>query len=548
MQISKSYDYIVVGAGSAGCVVANRLSEDGRARVLLLEAGPRDGSLILDMPAALGLPLLDRRFNWGFESEPEPGLDGRISDQPRGRVLGGTSSINGMVFVRGNPLDYEGWAALGLPSWSYAHCLPYFRKMETFEKGADDYRGGDGPLHIHACKADNPLYRAFLGAGQDFGLPLTPDHNGFQQEGVNIAQSTTHLGRRESTSRAFLRPARERHNLQVVTGSFVTGLRLNGNRCAGVTVLSRGRSLTIEAAREVVLATGTFGTPQLLMLSGIGDRDALRVHGIPSAVHLPGVGQNLQDHIACALQYRIRKPVSPAGQLSRLGQLSLGARWLLTRGGLGASNYFEVGAFMRGNDKVAYPNIQHEFFPMIGEFYRGQARVEQGFQYFTSVMRPQSRGSVTLRSADPLAAPAIRFNFLTEESDLAELVEGLRMTRDIVRQRSWDELRAEEISPGASYATQGELRGWIRSNAGTGYHAIGTCRMGTDAMAVTDEEGRVHGVEALRVVDASLMPRLITGNTNGPTIMIAEKLSDRIRGRALPPSQAGFYRSGTAPL
>ena len=544
MQISKSYDYIVVGAGSAGCVVANRLSEDGQTRVLLLEAGPRDGNIILDMPAALGLPLLDRRFNWGFASEPEPGLDGRISDQPRGRVLGGTSSINGMVFVRGNPLDYDGWAALGLGSWSYAHCLPYFRKMETFEKGGDDYRGGGGPLHIHACKADNPLYQAFLGAGQDFGLALTPDHNGFRQEGVNIAQATTHQGRRASTSRAYLRPARDRHNLQVLIGSTVTGLKLDGTRCVGVSVLSGGRTISVEAEREVVLSTGAFGTPQLLMLSGIGDRDALRGHDIASAVHLPGVGQNLQDHIACALQYRIRKPVSPAGQLSRLGQIAVGARWLLTKGGLGASNYFEVGAFMRGNDRVDYPNIQHEFFPMVGEFYRGQARVEQGFQYFTSVMRPVSRGSVTLRSADPHASPVIRFNFLAQDSDLAEMVEGLRMTREIIRQRSWDELRGEEVNPGPSVATDSALRAWIRGNAGTGYHGVGTCRMGTDDMAVTDEEGRVHGVEALRVVDASLMPRIITGNTNAPTIMMAEKLSDRIRGRALPPSQAGFYRSG----
>ena len=326
----------------------------------------------------------------------------------------------------------------------------------------------------------------------------------------------------------------------------MTGLRLNGNRCVGVTALSKGETLRLEAEAEVVLAAGTFGSPQLLMLSGIGDRDALAAHEIASAVHLPGVGRNLQDHVACTLQYQIRKPVSPAGQLTRLGQLAVGARWLLTKGGLGASNYFEVGAFMRSNAQVDYPNIQHEFFPMIGEFYRGQARVEQGFQYFTSVMRPASRGSVTLRSADPLAPPAIRFNFLSQDSDLTEMIEGLNMTRDIIRQRSWDELRGNEIGPGSDVVTDSALRAWVRRNAGSGYHAVGTCRMGTDTLAVTDEEGRVHGVEALRVIDGSLMPRIITGNTNAPTIMLAEKLSDRMRGRALPPSQATFYRCNTA--
>jgi len=538
--MQKTYDYIIVGAGAAGCVVANRLSEDDTAKLLLLEAGPTDKSIILQMPAALGLPLASSRYNWLYKSEPEPGLDGRISDQHRGKVLGGSSSINGMVFVRGNPLDYEGWAAKGLAEWSYAHVLPYFKKMETYEKGGSDYRGGDGPLHVHQCKADNPLYQAFLGAGQDFGLEFNLDQNAGCQEGVNIAQATIRGGVRESSANAYLRPIRTRDNLTILTGARVVKLVMDGQAAIGVDIETASGLQTFYASGEIILSAGAFDTPKILMLSGIGDADELKRHDIKTCLHLPEVGKNLQDHVAVALQYTTKKALSPTKQLSLLGRPFVGAQWLLTKKGLGASNYFDVGAFFRSNDEVAYPNIQHEFFPMIGEFYRGRARISNGFQYFTSIQRPKSRGQVSLRSKNPKDPPKIQFNFLVHEDDCQELVEGVRKTRAMIEQKSWDGLRDREVSPGGEISTDRDLCRWIRQNAGTGYHAAGTCRMGIDEGAVTDTNGLVRGVSRLRIADASLMPSLTTGNTNAPSIMIGEKIAAAILNRQLPPLHLPF--------
>lgn len=540
MATKVSYDYIVIGAGSAGCVVANRLSENGRFSVLLIEAGKHHKSIILNMPAALGLPLESTKFNWGFVSQPDKGVNGHTSDQHRGKVLGGSSSINGMVFVRGNPRDYERWAASGLPDWSYKHCLPYFRKMESFNGGDDTYRGRTGPLHVHQCKADNELYQSFLGAGQDYGLKFNKDQNGKEQEGVNIAQASTYKGERWSTARAYLDPIIDRKNLTIAITSLVKKVCIEGKKATGVIYESAGSDIFAEAREEVILCAGAFGSPQLLMLSGVGDSDELREHGIEAVHHLPGVGKDLQDHAAVPIQYTTKRNVSPTFQLStHIGRGYVGARWLLAKAGLGASNYFEVGAFFKGNESADYANLQHEFFPMIGEFYRGQARVNPGFQYFTSVMRPQSRGSVTLRSKDPSAAPVIKLNFLDAYEDVRQLREGIKVTREMIAQRSWSALRGVEVSPGIDIQKDAEIEAWIRENAGTGYHAVSTCRMGVDDMAVTDNEGRVRGLGKLRVIDASVMPSLVTGNTNAPTIMLAEKLVDKVLGKALPPANIG---------
>ncbi len=541
----RSYDYVVVGSGSAGATMAGRLAESGRHRILLIEAGPRDDSIFLRMPAALGVPLNDDRFNWHYHTEPEPGLDGRRIYEARGRVLGGSSSINGMNWVRGNPGDYDNWAASGCEGWSFADVLPYFRRSETFDKGGNEFRGDSGPMRIETCRAENPLYHAFLAAAGQFGLGFTEDHNAYRQEGCHVTQRNVHGGVRWSASRAYLDPHAGRAALEVWTGTLVTGIRFEGLRAVGVACLRNGVEESVEAESEVILCGGAINSPHLLMLSGVGDADLLRTHDIAPVAHLPAVGRHLNDHVAVPVQYRARKEVSIARRLSRVGRLWIGMQWSLFRTGIGATNYFETGAFFRTAPELGIPNVQHEFLPLLGELQHGSVRLENGFQYILSLMRPKSEGRVFLTSKDPKAHPAFLFNYLEAESDRREAVDAVRLTRETIAQPAWDELRGAEVSPGERIRSDEEILGWLRRTAGTNYHPCCTCRMGGGEDSVVSTEGLVHGLESLRVVDASIMPEIVSGNLNAPVVMMAEKIADAVLGRPpLAPVELEYHRPG----
>jgi choline dehydrogenase len=532
-------DYIVVGAGSAGCVVAARLSEDPSVRVLLVEAGGSDRSPFITMPGALPFVYQNRRIQWGYQSGPEPELGGRTVDEKAGRVLGGSSSINAMIFNRGNPLDYQGWAQDGLADWDYAHCLPYFRKMESFADGPDQWRGGDGPLKVSRCPARHKLFDAWLRAGEQAGYETTPDHNGFRQEGMHIAQAFIHDGRRWSASHAYLRPALTRGNLQVLTGRLVTRVLIENNHAVGIEVSDRrGRTERIICDAEVVISAGAMNSPKLLQLSGIGDPDELRAVGVPVTAEARQVGKNLQNHPGVDIQFATDDKDSLTSELGLLGRGRIGAEWLLARKGLGAGNFFEAGAFLRGRDDLDFPNLQYEFLPLTRVIRNGRLMPVPGFQVWLDLSRPRSRGYVRLRSADPRSAPSIVFNTYSERQDLIDLADGVRLAREqLVRQPALARYLRGEISVGAD-----DPESFVRRHTGTSYHPSGTCRMGTDPEAVVDSEGRVNAVRALRVIDASIMPKVITGNLNAPVIMMAEKISDRIRGvTALPPSSAPFH-------
>ncbi|MFL5769647.1 MAG: choline dehydrogenase [Chloroflexota bacterium] len=543
------WDVVIVGGGSAGSVLANRLSADPDRRVLVLEAGRPDWRLdpFIHMPAALTFPIGSRFYDWRYESEPEPFMNGRRIFHARGKVLGGSSSINGMIFQRGNPLDYERWAAdPGMETWSYAKCLPYFKRMEDCTAAAPDdpYRGHGGPLTLERGPADSPLFRAWFAAAEQAGYPPTADVNGYRQEGVAAFDRNIRRGRRWSASQAYLRPVRGRPNLEVRTRAFVTAIAMAGPRAIGVDV-AKGRSTERIVADEVILAGGAINTPQLLMLSGIGRGDHLRAHGISVAQDLPGVGESLQDHLEVYIQHASMKAVSmqPAAT-QKWRRPFIGAQWLFLRSGPGASNHFEGGGFVRSNEDVEYPNLMFHFLPLAIRYDGTAGAAGHGYQVHVGPMYSDARGTIRLKSTDPRAHPELCFNYLSTDQDRREWVEAIRVARRILSQPAFAEYDSGEMSPGAAVETDEEILGWVARDAETALHPSCTARMGTDPMSVVDPlTMRVHSIEGLRVVDASAMPYITNGNIYAPVMMLAEKAADLIIGaEPLPPEHLPFYR------
>lgn len=543
MSKTDTFDFIIVGAGSAGCVLANRLSEDPATRVLLLEAGGSDKSIFIQMPTALSIPMNTTKYNWGYHSEPEPNLGGRSMHCPRGKVLGGSSSINGMVYVRGNAMDFESWAADGATGWSYADVLPYFRKAETSSRGGDAYRGDSGPLHTTTGAMKNPLYQAFIDAGVQAGHAFTEDTHGYRQDGVGLMDMTVKNGVRASTANVYLKPALSRPNLEVRTGVVASRILFDGKRACGLTYLKGGQEFTVHSNREVIVSSGPIASPQLLMLSGIGDRVALSQQGIDVVHHLPGVGQNLQDHLEFYFQQTCTQPVSLHSSLNPFAKLLIGIRWILTRKGLGATNHFESGGFIRSNDTAEWPDLQYHFLPAAMSYDGNSVADGHGFQAHIGPMRSKSRGRVALKTSDVRDHPSILFNYMSHEDDWREMRACVRLTREIFAQKAFDPYRGNELSPGEHIQSDTEIDAFIRDSVESAYHPCGTNRMGTDTMAVVAPDTRVHGVEGLRVVDSSIMPTITTGNLNAPTIMMAEKAADIIRGKTpMKDPDTPFYR------
>jgi choline dehydrogenase len=534
------YDYIIVGAGSAGCVLAARLTEDPGIRVLLLEAGPKDRSWRIDMPSAVGSLLSSDRFNWNYVSDAEPFLDGRRLTHPRGRVLGGSSSINGMVYIRGHADDYDGWAASGLSGWGYADVLPYFKRAEQHLHGADLYHGASGPLAVFAPDLTaSPLASAFVQAAGQAGYGLSPDPNGERQEGFGRVDRTTLNGRRCSAARAYLAPALRRPNLRTLTGALVRRVLLRGERAIGIEYARGNQAATAYAEREVILSAGAINSPQLLQLSGIGASAQLSAAGIEARIELPAVGANLNDHPDLVIQHRCLQPVSIFSANRGLGKIWAGIRWFAGLGGLAGSNHFEAGGFLRSRAGVAQPDLQLTFMPLAIKPGTVEDVGMHSFQVHIDLMRPQSLGRVTVRSADPAAPPSICFNYLAERQDREDLRTAVHLTREILAQPALTPYRGEELNPGDAIQRDEDIDAWVRRNVETCYHPVGTCRMGLNpAGNVVDPECRVHGVAGLRVVDASIMPAIVSGNTNAPTIMIAEKVSDLLRGKPGLPREA----------
>ena len=551
MAEAPRFDFIIVGGGSAGCALANRLSADPSNRVLVLEAGRSDWSwdAFIHMPAALAFPIGSRFYDWRYETEPEPHMNGRRVYHARGKVLGGSSSVNGMIFQRGNPLDYERWASdEGMESWHYADCLPYFKRMENCLAAAPDdpFRGHDGPLVLERGPARGPLFDAFFAAVQEAGYPLTADVNGYRQEGFAAFDRNVHDGRRLSAARAYLHPAMARPNLEVETFAFVTRIRFDGDRAVGVEFTRPGRRAGRAEAGEIVLCGGAINSPQLLQLSGIGAADELRALGIDVVQDLPGVGENLQDHLEVYVQHSSLQPVSVAPHFALRNRPRVGLEWFLRKSGPGATNHFEAGGFIRSNDEVAYPNLMYHFLP-IAVRYDGtlpEGGGGHGYQVHIGPMYSDVRGTCKITSADPRRHPALQFNYLSTENDRREWLEAIAITRTILSQPAWSALDGGELSPGAEVETDEQILDWVARDAETALHPSCTCRMGTDDLAVTDPLSmRVHGTQGLRVVDASVFPYVTNGNIYAPVMMTAEKAADLILGNTpLAPEPVEFYR------
>ena len=530
-------DFVIVGAGSAGCAMAYRLSEDGKYSVLVIEYGGTDAGPLIQMPAALSYPMNMKTYDWGYQSEPEPHLDGRRLATPRGKVIGGSSSINGMVYVRGHAKDFDHWDESGASGWAYKDVLPYFKRMESWDSGGHggdpEWRGTDGPLHVTRGPRENPLFTAFVDAGKQAGYQVTGDYNGEQQEGFGPMEQTVHNGRRWSAANAYLRPALKRENCTLVQG-LAEKIVIEDGRAVGVAVKRGGKVETIRARREVIVAASSINSPKLLMLSGIGPAAHLAEHGIDVVVDRPGVGQNLQDHLELYLQMAASQPITLFKHWNLISKAMIGAQWLFTKTGLGASNQFESAAFVRSKAGVEYPDIQYHFLP-IAVRYDGKVAAEgHGFQAHTGPMRSPSRGSVTLRSSDPKDAPKILFNYMSKEKDWEDFRACIRLTREIFAQDAFKPYVKHEIQPGNAVETDEELNAFIKEHVESAYHPCGTCKMGAadDPLAVVDSECRVIGVDGLRVADSSIFPRITNGNLNGPSIMTGEKASDHILGKS----------------
>ncbi len=556
----RGYDYVIVGGGSAGCALANRLSADPSTSVLVLEAGRRDWrfDVYIHMPAALSFPIGNRFYDWQYTSEPEPHMGGRRVYHARGKVLGGSSSINGMIFQRGNPLDYERWAAdEGMERWDYAHCIPYFKRMEACLAGDDHsgpeptrgrYRGAQGPLVLERGPALNPLFEAFLAATEQAGHPRTADVSGYRQEGFAAFDRNVHRGRRLSAARAYLHPVLRRPNLHLVTRAYTTRILFDGTRVTGVTYTKGGRTRTAHAA-EVICCGGSINSPQLLQLSGVGPAGLLHSHGIDVVADVPAVGANLQDHLEVYVQFACKQPVSMQPNLAKWRRPWIGLQWLARRGP-GATNHFEAGGFIRSNDEVAYPNLMFHFLPIAVRYDGSVPEGGHGYQVHVGPMYSNSRGTVQITSADPRAKPALRFNYLSTDEDRREWAEAVRHARHILNQPAMDAFNGGEVSPGPDVSTDDEILDWVRRDAETALHPSCTARMGLgDDSALHPDTLEVHGTRGLRVVDASSMPYVTNGNIYAPVMMLAEKAADLIRGDTpLPPEPVDFYRAGQSPV